>query len=69
MSIVHLEVVFTTLQFTSYRCYGEESQSASQEKCGKTKTEPDMHFFWHHSHHDIAGGAKSAGLNLNVILQ
>jgi hypothetical protein len=69
MNSVHLKVVFTTLQFTSYRCYGEEYQSKSQAEDWKAEIEHDMQRSRHHSHHKVTDRTEQTWLGVDLILQ
>jgi hypothetical protein len=66
---MHLKVVFTTLQFTSYRCYGEGYDSKNQPEWRKLETDSDLQFLWCYSRHRVAEELELAGPGADVVLQ
>jgi len=66
---MHLKVVFTALQFTSYRSYGEACNRKTQSEGIKTEIEPDLQIFWCYSLHMVVEGLKLVGPRADVVLQ
>ena len=66
---MHLKVVFTTLQFTSYRCYGEAHNSENRLKERKLEIESDLQFLWSYSLHWVTEDLELAGPGADVVLQ
>jgi hypothetical protein len=66
---MHLKVVFTTLQFTSYRCYGEAHCSKNQSNGRKTEIECDLQFLWCYSLHIVVEELELAGPGADAVLQ
>jgi len=69
MNSLRPRVVFTSLQFTSYRCYGEESFETTGEDSRKSGIEPGLQPLVPHSRHNISDRAEAARLGLDVFLQ
>lgn len=66
---MHLKVVFTTLQFTRYRCYGEAHYGKKQSKRRKLGIESDSQFLWCYKLHMVVEGLELAEPGADVILQ
>jgi hypothetical protein len=69
MNSMHLKVVFTTLQFTSYRCYGEAHNIENQSKERKIEIKSDLQLLWCYSLHTVAEGLELAEPDADVVLQ